>query len=135
MLDVSRDAMGAIGDKFEEGEYFLSELIMAGEIFKQIMEIALPRIKEGETEQVGKIVIGTVKDDIHNIGKDVFKAFAQASGFEVIDLGVDVPSDKFIEAEKEHKPDLVGMSCLITTGIGSEGSYMCHGRRSHKPGS
>jgi len=119
VLDVSRDAMGAIGDKFEEGEYFLSELIMAGEIFKQIMEIALPRIKEGETEQVGKIVIGTVKDDIHNIGKDVFKAFAQASGFEVIDLGVDVPSDKFVEAAKEHKPDIVGMSCLITTGIPS----------------
>lgn len=88
-----------------------------GEIFNSIMEITLPLLEEGEVEKLGKIVLGTVKDDIHDIGKDIFKAFVQAAGFEVIDIGVDAPAEKFVEAVKEHKPDIVGMSCLITAGI------------------
>ncbi|WP_281744025.1 cobalamin B12-binding domain-containing protein, partial [Tepidanaerobacter syntrophicus] len=104
---------------FEKGEYFLSELLLGGEIFKGIMELALPMIKEGEGKKIGKMVLGTVKEDIHNIGKDIFKAFAEAAGFEVIDIGVDVPVEKFVDAVKENKPDLVGMSCLITAGISS----------------
>ena len=119
LLEVCRKAMDAIGEKFERGEYFLSELLLGGEIFKGIMEFVLPLIEESETTKLGTIVLGTVKDDIHNIGKDIFKAFAQAAGFEVIDLGVDVPEEKFVEAVKEHKPDIVGMSCLITAGISS----------------
>lgn len=119
LLDVCRDAMAVVGDKFEKGEYFLSELLLGGEIFKGIMELALPMIKEGEGKKIGKMVLGTVKEDIHNIGKDIFKAFAEAAGFEVIDIGVDVPVEKFVDAVKENKPDLVGMSCLITAGISS----------------
>jgi methylmalonyl-CoA mutase cobalamin-binding domain/chain len=119
LLEVCRDAMGEIGERFEKGEYFLSELILGGEIFKEIMEFTLPKIKGGSEKKLGKIVLGTVKEDVHNIGKDIFKVFAEASGFEVIDIGIDTPEEKFVEAVKEHKPDIVGMSCLITAGVTS----------------
>ncbi|KXG77796.1 Methionine synthase [Fervidicola ferrireducens] len=119
LLEVCRDAMGEVGARFEKGEYFLSELILGGEIFKQIMEFTLPKIKSGSVKKIGKIVLGTVKEDVHNIGKDIFKVFAEASGFEVIDIGIDTPEEKFVEAVKEHKPDIVGMSCLITAGVTS----------------
>jgi len=119
LLETCRNAMGVIGEKFEKGEYFLSELILGGEIFTSIMEFTLPHIKEGETEKLGKIMLGTVKDDIHNIGKDIFKAFAEAAGFEVVDIGVDVPVETFVEKANELKPDIIGMSCLITAGITS----------------
>jgi methylmalonyl-CoA mutase cobalamin-binding domain/chain len=119
LLEVCRDAMGKIGERFEKGEYFLSELILGGEIFKEIMEFTLPKIKGGSEKKLGKIVLGTVKEDVHNIGKDIFKVFAEASGFEVIDIGIDTPEEKFVEAVKEHKPDIVGMSCLITAGVTS----------------
>lgn len=118
LLGACRNAMNVIGEKFEKGEYFLSELLLGGEIFGSIMEFTLPLLK-GESKKLGRIVLGTVKDDIHNIGKDIFKAFAEAAGFEVIDLGVDVPVEKFVEEVKAHKPDIVGMSCLITAGISS----------------
>ncbi|MCR4431070.1 MAG: cobalamin-dependent protein [Tepidanaerobacteraceae bacterium] len=116
LLEVCRNAMGVIGDKFEKGEYFLSELILGGEIFGGIMKFTLPLIK-GDTKKLGKIVLGTVKDDIHNIGKDIFKAFVEAAGFEVVDIGVDTPAEKFVEAAKAHNPDIIGMSCLITAGL------------------
>jgi len=119
LLDVCRDAMSAIGEKFEKGEYFLSELLLGGEIFGSIMKFALPMVKDGGSQKVGKMVLGTVKEDIHNIGKDIFKAFVEAAGFEVVDIGVDVPEEKFVEAVKEHKPDIVGLSCLITAGMTS----------------
>ena len=119
LLETCRNAMAVIGDKFEKGEYFLSELILGGEIFTSIMEFTLPHIKEGESKKLGKIVLGTVKDDIHNIGKDIFKAFAEAAGFEVIDIGVDVPVEDFVQQVKDHKPGFIGMSCLITAGITS----------------
>ncbi|MCF6096173.1 cobalamin-dependent protein [Thermovorax subterraneus] len=119
LLEVCRDAMGEVGSRFEKGEYFLSELILGGEIFRQIMEFTLPKLQSGSVKKIGKIVLGTVKEDVHNIGKDIFKVFAEASGFEVIDLGIDTPEEKFVEAVKEHKPDIVGMSCLITAGVTS----------------
>ena len=110
LLDVCREAMDVIGDKFEKGEYFLSELLLGGEIFQSIMKLALPYIKEGESKKLGKMVLGTVREDIHDIGKDIFKAFAEAAGFEVVDIGVDVPVEKFVEAVKDNNPDIVGMS-------------------------
>ncbi|MFO7151874.1 MAG: cobalamin-dependent protein [Bacillota bacterium] len=119
LLEACRDAMGEIGARFEKGEYFLSELILGGEIFRQIMDFTLPKLKSGAAKKIGKMVLGTVKEDVHNIGKDIFKVFAEASGFEVVDLGVDTPEEKFVEAVKEHKPDIVGMSCLITAGVTS----------------
>lgn len=119
LLEVCRDAMGKIGEKFEKGEYFLSELILGGEIFKSIMDFTLPMIRQDDVKKLGKIVLGTVKEDVHNIGKDIFKVFAEASGFEVTDIGINVPEAQFVEAVKEHNPDIVGMSCLITAGVSS----------------
>ena len=119
LLDVCRDAMDEIGNRFEKGEYFLSELLLGGEIFQEIMKLALPHIKDGESKKLGKMVLGTVREDIHDIGKDIFKAFAEAAGFEVVDIGVDVPVEKFVEAVKDNSPDIVGMSCLITAGMSS----------------
>jgi methylmalonyl-CoA mutase cobalamin-binding domain/chain len=117
LLDVCRDAMDEVGNRFEKGEYFLSELLLGGEIFQSIMAIALPHLGEGSQQKLGKMVLGTVREDIHDIGKDIFKAFVEAAGFEVVDIGVDVPEEKFVEAVKEHQPDIVGMSCLITAGM------------------
>lgn len=117
LLDTCRDAMDEVGNRFEKGEYFLSELLLGGEIFQSIMKIALPHISEGDTQKLGKMVLGTVREDIHDIGKDIFRAFAEAAGFEVVDIGVDVPEEDFVKAVKENDPDIIGMSCLITAGM------------------
>jgi len=82
------------------------------------METVLPKVKR-EIKPIGTIVLGTVQGDIHNIGKNIFKAFSQAAGFEVIDLGVDVPPERFVDAVREHKPNIVGMSGLLTLAIES----------------
>ena len=119
LIDVCRNAMDEIGNRFEKGDYFLSELLLGGEIFQQIMQLALPFIKGDENKKLGKMVLGTVREDIHDIGKDIFKVFAEAAGFEVVDIGVDVPVEKFVEAVKDNNPDIVGMSCLITAGMSS----------------
>lgn len=104
--------------KFEEKEYFLSELVFSGEIFNKVMEIVLPRIAK-EVKPIGTIVLGTVQGDIHDIGKNIFKAFCEATGFKVIDLGIDVSPEKFVEAVEKYKPNIVGMSGLLTLAIES----------------
>jgi 5-methyltetrahydrofolate--homocysteine methyltransferase len=109
-------AVSIIGSKFEAEEYFLPELIMAGEIIKQIMKILDPQIKEKtKMKPVGKIVIGTGKGDLHDIGKNIVKIFLEAEGFEVIDLGVDITPEKFIDAVRLEKPDILAISALIST--------------------
>lgn len=113
ILDACRRAATLIGERFERGEYFLSELVFAGEIFNGVMRIVLPELKR-EIKPVGTIVLGTVQGDIHDIGKNIFKAFAEAAGFKVIDLGVDVPPERFVEAVRNYNPDIVGMSGLLT---------------------
>lgn len=118
VLEACRRATTIIGERFERGEYFLSELVYAGEIFNRVMEAVLPKVKR-EVKPVGTIVLGTVQGDIHDIGKNIFKAFSQAAGFEVIDLGVDVPPERFVDAVREHKPNIVGMSGLLTLAIES----------------
>lgn len=118
ILEACRRATTAIGDRFERCEYFLSELILAGEIFNGVMRIVLPRLVR-EIKPAGTIVLGTVQGDIHDIGKNIFKAFAEAAGFRVIDLGVDVPPERFVEAVKNHNPDIVGMSGLLTVSYES----------------
>ena len=107
--------MDVVGEKYERNEYFLAELIMAGEVMKEGMKILEPHLKGGEIKKVGKVVIGTVRGDLHDIGKNIVVTLLNAAGFEVIDLGVDVAPEKFVEAVKENKPDIVGMSALLTT--------------------
>ena len=108
------EAMNIVGEKYESGEYFLSELIVAGEIGKEITEILKPHLKGAETKKLGKVVIGTVKGDLHDIGKNIVAMMLEAAGFEVIDLGADVPPEKFVEAVEKEKPDIVAMSALLT---------------------
>ncbi|MFX0156163.1 MAG: B12-binding domain-containing protein [Candidatus Hodarchaeota archaeon] len=108
-------ALAIIGDKFESEEFFLPELFMAAEIVKKSMKILEPHIKgSGKKKSLGKIVIGTAKSDMHDIGKNIVSFFLQAEGFEVIDLGVDVSPEKFIETVRNEKPDILAISALIT---------------------
>ena len=118
ILEKCRAGMSIVGEKFEEGEFFLSEMIMAAEIFNQVMDLIRPHLTKIDSK-AGKIVIGTVEGDVHDIGKNIVIALLEAEGFEVIDLGVDVPADKFVEAIKEYQPDIVGMSSLLTVALES----------------
>ena len=112
--------MKIIGDKFSEKEYFLPELIMSGEILKDIFEVLQPKLKSGTaTESKGKIVLGTVAGDIHDIGKDIVRFMLDVNGYEVIDLGVDVSADKFIKAVKEHTPKVLALSGFLTLAFDS----------------
>ncbi len=120
ILDAMSNAMKEIGKLYEEGEYFIAELIEAAEIFKNAMKILEPKLRE-EAKKIGKgkkrlrIIIGTVKGDVHDIGKTLVKVMLQAVGHEVIDLGVDVSAEKFVEAVRKYKPQVLGMSALLTT--------------------
>jgi methanogenic corrinoid protein MtbC1 len=116
ILDACRKGMTEIGNSSGD-TVFLTDLIMAGEIFNEVMEILLPKLVKDSTKSLGKVVIGTVEGDIHNIGKDITINFLKAEGFNVIDLGVDVPPQKFVDAIKEHNPPVVGMSGLLTLSI------------------
>lgn len=114
LLDECREGIGIVGKRFETGEYYLSDLIMAGEIFKGAAALltAQPGSAGGPTK--GKIVLGTVKGDIHDIGKDIVATMLRGAGYEVVDLGVDVPAEKFVEAARESGAPVVGMSGLLT---------------------
>jgi len=116
ILKECQAGMAEIGKRYEEGEYFVSELMYAGEIMKDIMADLGPMLSgEPESEaSLGKVVLGTVKGDIHDLGKDVVALMLRGAGFEVIDLGVDVPPEKFVEAVKENDATIVGMSVFLT---------------------
>lgn len=114
--EALRPAMEIVGEKFEKGEFFLSELIVSGDLFKEVMdELIIPKLGKEMEKKLGKVVIGTVRGDLHDIGKSIVATMLRIAGFEVIDLGVDVPPEKFAEAVEEHRPQIVGMSALLTT--------------------
>jgi len=115
ILDDCRAAMSIIGQRFEAGECFVPELILAGEILRQISDVVKPRLTQtAETKKVGRVVMGTVEGDIHDIGKDIVTFMLDVNGFEVQDLGVDVPAAKFVEAVKDFQPQVVGLSGFLT---------------------
>ena len=115
ILEESRKGMEIIGERFSEGTYFLPELIFSAEIFKEITEIVKPKLEEDvQTGRLGKCIIGTVAGDIHDIGKDIVVFMLDISGFEVYDLGVDVPPQNFIEKIKETSASVVGLSGFLT---------------------
>ena len=120
VLERCREALEIVGKQFEAGKYFLPELILSGEMLKKISKLAKPFIQKesAEKEEVkGKVVIGSVKGDIHDIGKDIVVFLLDINGFEVHDLGVDVPAGKFVEAINQVQPTVVGMSALLSTAI------------------
>jgi len=115
ILNSCREAMGIIGQRFETGECFIPELILAGEMLTQISAIIKPRLQQnGESKKIGKIVLGTVEGDIHDIAKDIVGFMLDVNGFEVTDLGVDVPPAKFVDAVKRTGATVVGLSGFLT---------------------
>jgi len=120
ILDSTREAMDLIGQRFEEGTYFLPELMLAGEMMSQITEIIKPKMAEmPEIKRHGKVLIGTVEGDIHDIGKNVVSFMLDVNGFEVLDLGVDVSPQRFVEAIREFQPQIVALSGFLTLSFDS----------------
>ncbi len=116
-LEACREAMAIVGRRYEQGEYFLPHLILAGEIMKAIGEKAKPRMRGGAAAgkgRIAKVVIGTVAGDIHDIGKDIVAFMLEGSDFEVHDLGVDVSAERFVEAIGQRRPEIVAMSGFLT---------------------
>lgn len=107
--------MSEVGKLFECGEYFVPEMLVAARAMKSGLEILRPALVAANVQAIGKIVLGTVKGDLHDIGKNLVAMMMEGAGFEVIDLGVDVPPDKFVAAVREHHPHLLGLSALLTT--------------------
>ena len=104
-----------VGARFERGDFFVPEMLIAGKAMAGALEILRPLLAETGAETIGKIVMGTVKGDVHDIGKNLVNIMFEGAGFEVIDLGVQVAPEKFIEAIQTHKPDIVGFSAFLTT--------------------
>jgi 5-methyltetrahydrofolate--homocysteine methyltransferase len=115
ILGAAREAMDIVGKRYEEGAYFLPELMLAGEMLNQITDILKPELaKLPEIKRHGKVLIGTVEGDIHDIGKDIVTFMLDVNGFEVRDLGVNVPAQKFVEAIQGFQPQVVGLSGFLT---------------------
>jgi len=111
------EGMRIVGEKYESGEYFIADLIVSAEIFNKALSILKPKLEEmrKQVKPLGTVVIGTVYGDIHDIGKNLVATMLRISGFEVVDLGVDVPPEKFVESVKKHNADIVGISTLLTS--------------------
>lgn len=121
ILDACRTAMGVVGSRFEHGEYFIPELILAGEMLKAISAEVKPYLTSGHAaaQKLGKVVIGTVKGDIHDIGKDIVVFMLDVNGFEVYDLGIDVPPQTFVDKIKETQAPIVALSGFLTLAFDS----------------
>jgi len=115
VLDAAREAMDIVGRHYQDGVYFLPELVLAGEMLTQITDLVKPELaKIPDIKRQGKVLIGTVEGDIHDIGKNIVVFMLDANGFEVMDLGVDVAPQKFVEAVQEFQPQVVGLSGFLT---------------------
>ena len=114
LVEQLRLAMSVVGKRFEDKEYYLSELIMSAEIFKEAMELIEPRLGASTDESRGRLVIGTVKGDIHDIGKNIVATLLRCEGFEVLDLGVDVPAAVFVEETRSSGAKILALSGLLT---------------------
>jgi methanogenic corrinoid protein MtbC1 len=120
ILDDSRKAVAIVGQRYQYGEYFIPELVYSGEILKAIVEMVKPKLAKGvEVKRLGKIIIGTVAGDIHDIGKDIVTFMLDVNGFEVYDLGVDVPVKEFVNKIKEVEAGVVGLSGFLTVSFDS----------------
>lgn len=117
VVEVMSKGLEDVGEKYEKGEYFLSELIMAGIMASEITKILKPHLEKSAEKLTGKVVIGTVRGDLHDIGKNIVIAMLSSAGFKVVDLGIDVPFEKFVSAVVREKPDILGMSCLLTIAM------------------
>ena len=115
IIEDAQHGMRLVGERYEQGEYYISSMMMAGEIFREVMEIVGPILEQRTTgNESGHILLGTVQGDIHDIGKNIFKIMVRSHGFTVTDLGVDVPPAQFAEEALRIKPDIIGLSGLLT---------------------
>jgi 5-methyltetrahydrofolate--homocysteine methyltransferase len=112
-------AMGEVGRLFEEGEMFVPEMLIAARAMQAGMAVLKPHLAEGEITSAGKVILGTVAGDLHDIGKNLVGMMMEGAGFEIVDLGTDVNAAAFVEAVREHNADIVGMSALLTTTMPS----------------
>ncbi len=115
-------AMDEVGRLFEENEYFVPEMLVSARAMQSGLTLLKPHLIESGSASAGRVVIGTVKGDLHDIGKNLVAMMLEGAGFEVVDLGTDVSPDKFVKAVVEHKPQVVGMSALLTTTMPSMGA-------------
>ncbi|MCD7899122.1 MAG: corrinoid protein [Bacteroides sp.] len=111
-------AMGEIGQRFQDGKAFVPQLLMSARAMKGALELLKPLLQGAASITIGKVVIGTVKGDLHDIGKNLVASMFEGCGFEVINIGIDVPAEKFVEAVKEHNADILCISALLTTTMG-----------------
>jgi 5-methyltetrahydrofolate--homocysteine methyltransferase len=107
--------MSVIGDRFKKNECYIPEMLMAARAMKEGMELLRPLIVEKNIRNAGTVVLGTVTGDLHDIGKNLVGMMLEGAGFDIIDVGIDVPAEKFIETAKEHNASMIGLSCLLTT--------------------
>jgi methanogenic corrinoid protein MtbC1 len=119
ILAACQQGVEEVGRRFEAKQYFISELMMTGEILRQITDLVGPMLKTGDAAPGGKVVFGTVQGDIHNIGKDIVISMLRSANLEVTDLGIDVPAAKFVEALKETGATVLGLSGLLTLAYDS----------------
>jgi len=120
ILEDARKGMEIVGQRFASSEYFIPDLVYSGEILRAVTELVKPKLsKGGEMKRVGKVVFGTVAGDIHDIGKDIVVFMLDVNGFEVYDLGVDVPAQKFVDKIKETGAPVVGLSGFLTLAFDS----------------
>ena len=115
ILESAREAMGVVGQRYEGGSYFLPELMLAGEMLNQIAGVLKPELaKMPEVKRHGKVLIGTVKGDIHDIGKNIVTFMLDVNGYEVLDLGVDISPQQFVDAVRDFQPQVIGLSGFLT---------------------
>ncbi len=113
VVNACQQGMAVVGDLFEKGEYFVGDLIFAGELMTKAIDTIKPVLQGASSSKIGKLVLGTVQGDIHDIGKNIFKSLAESAGFEIYDLGVDVAPESFVDKAREVQADVVGMSGVL----------------------
>ncbi len=115
LFDALIPALEEVGARFERGDFFVPEMLIAGKAMAGAMEVLRPLLARTGASSIGTFVMGTVKGDVHDIGKNLVNIMLEGAGFTVIDLGVQVPPERFVEAVREHRPDIVGFSAFLTT--------------------
>jgi methylmalonyl-CoA mutase cobalamin-binding domain/chain len=117
LMKACQEGMEEVGRRFESGEFFIGDLVCAGEMMGRLMDIVRPALASGADQKIGTMIMATVKGDLHDIGKNIVKALLEAAGFEIVDLGIDVSPEKIVEMAREQNISIVGLSCVLTLAI------------------
>ncbi|RJE48948.1 MULTISPECIES: cobalamin-dependent protein [unclassified Dehalobacter] len=119
VVKACQQGMTLVGERYDSGEYFIGDLVFAGEMLQSVMDKLKPALSAGSSAKGGKIVLATVFGDLHDIGKNIFRSMVEAANFEVIDLGINVPVNQIVDKVKEVNPDIVGLSGVLTLALDS----------------